>query len=344
MWRPKPALRPACVSAPSFGLAGMAFRCSSRITRVRPSCSITARRIFPHACSSHTQANTGKTDNQIFLQYIMSLGTHAAHTFRSTTLKTSTKTCLPHCCCAPAPGRACRDQRAPLRAGMGSAHARTGRRQGQRQQCRNALQDRTGSKRPGLITHPQRRLARCTGLELEAGWLPVLVQQSGNAKVAVSQRFLRGGQCRAAPRHPRQGRPQRERRARVGQPHIQQNPHNIALVAVALAKRLGEIDLQCRHLRAHKDFRRWNAAMLKWEQQAAPLLAWCGQHPQNMEYLMGWLGMRQIQHARVKPGVRPAWRTWANCWPRLAPACQDGARRLPGWPRRMVVERAHFRP
>ena len=39
--------------------------------------------------------------------------------------------------------------------------------------------------RPSLIARTRNAdLLVCTGLDLEAGWLPLLVQQSGNAKIA----------------------------------------------------------------------------------------------------------------------------------------------------------------
>lgn len=177
----------------------------------------------------------------------------------------------------------------------------------------NALQDpHRIEARPGLIARTRNAdLLVCTGLELETGWLPALIQQSGNAKVAPGQ----PGNFAAGNLVPRLDIPGKVDRSEgdvhaSGNPHIQQNPHNIALVAVALAKRLGEIDpanaafYQARH----KDFAaRWSAAMLKWEQQAAPLRnVAVVEHHKNMEYLMGWLGMRQVGTLESKPGVEPS--------------------------------------
>jgi zinc/manganese transport system substrate-binding protein len=166
--------------------------------------------------------------------------------------------------------------------------------------------------RPSLIVKTRNAdLLVCTGLELEVGWLPILLQQSGNAKIAEGQpaHFLAGQFV------PRLGLPGKLDRSEgdvhaAGNPHIQQDPHNIARVADALAKRLSEIDpANAAHYQArHKDFSaRWNAAMLKWEQQAAPLKGLAiVEHHKNMEYLLGWLNLRSVGTLEAKPGVEPS--------------------------------------
>jgi zinc/manganese transport system substrate-binding protein len=177
----------------------------------------------------------------------------------------------------------------------------------------NALQDpHRIEARPGLIARTRNAdLLVCTGLELEAGWLPVLVQQSGNAKIAAG----RPGYFEAGAFVPRLDVPARVDRSEgdvhaAGNPHIQQNPRNIALVAVALAKRLAELDPAnaAWYQSRQADFAgRWNAAMLKWEKQAAPLRGVAVvEHHKNMEYLMNWLGMRQVGTLEAKPGVEPS--------------------------------------
>ncbi len=177
----------------------------------------------------------------------------------------------------------------------------------------NGLQDpHRIEARPGLIARTRNAdLLVCTGLELEAGWLPVLVQQSGNARIAPG----RPGHFEAGSFVPRLDVPTRLDRSEgdvhaAGNPHIQQNPHNIALVAAALAKRLAELDpADAPYFQARQqDFSaRWNAAMLKWEKQAAPLRnVAVVEHHKNMEYLMDWLGMRQVGTLEAKPGVEPS--------------------------------------
>lgn len=177
----------------------------------------------------------------------------------------------------------------------------------------NALQDpHRIEARPSLIARTRNaNLLVCTGLELEVGWLPVLVQQSGNSKITAGQ----PGNFEAGAYVSRLDVPNKVDRSEgdvhaAGNPHIQQNPHNIALVAVALSKRLAELDpanagyYQTRQ----KDFAaRWDAAMQKWEKQAAPLKGVAVvEHHKNMEYLMNWLGLRQVGTLEPKPGVEPS--------------------------------------
>ncbi|MBS0307888.1 MAG: zinc ABC transporter substrate-binding protein [Proteobacteria bacterium] len=177
----------------------------------------------------------------------------------------------------------------------------------------NALQDPHHIEaRPSLIAHTRNAdLLICTGLELEVGWLPVLLQQSGNAKVAPGQ----PGNLEAGQFVPRLDVPSRLDRSdgdvhAAGNPHIQQDPRNIARVADVLSKRLAQIDPAnaAYYQDRYKDFStRWNAAMQKWTQQAAPLKGVAiVEHHKNMEYLMNWLGLRQVGTLEPKPGVEPS--------------------------------------
>lgn len=177
----------------------------------------------------------------------------------------------------------------------------------------NALQDpHRVEARPGLIARTRNAdLLVCTGLDLEAGWLPLLVQQSGNPKIARGQ----PGFFEAGSFVPRLDIPARLDRAEgdvhaYGNPHVHLNPHNIALISAQLAKRLAAIDpANAAHYGARQaDFAgRWSQAIRKWEAQAAPLRgATVVEHHRNMEYLLGWLGMRQVGTLEPKPGVEPS--------------------------------------
>lgn len=166
--------------------------------------------------------------------------------------------------------------------------------------------------RPSLIARARNAdLVICTGLELEAGWLPILLQQSGNAKIMPGQQ----GYIEAGALVPRLDVPGRVDRSQgdvhaAGNPHIQQDPRNIARVADALAQRLSEIDAPNAgfYQARHKDFSgRWSAAIQKWEQQAAPLKGVAVvEHHKNMAYLLNWLGMRSVATLEPKPGVEPS--------------------------------------
>jgi zinc/manganese transport system substrate-binding protein len=177
----------------------------------------------------------------------------------------------------------------------------------------NALQDpHRVEARPGLIARTRNAdLLVCTGLDLEAGWLPLLVQQSGNAKIGRGQ----PGYFEAGSFVPRLDVPAKLDRAEgdvhaFGNPHVHLNPHNIALVSAQLAKRLAAIDPANAAFYAARqsDFAaRWAVAMRKWEAQAAPLRGLAlVEHHRNMEYLLSWLGMRQVGTLEPKPGVEPS--------------------------------------
>src|SRR3954468_820577 len=129
----------------------------------------------------------------------------------------------------------------------------------------SALQDpHRIEARPSLIARTRNAdLLVCTGMELEVGWLPVLLQQSGNPKIAPGQ----PGNLEAGAMVPRLDVPGRVDRSQgdvhaAGNPHIQQDPRNIARVADALVARLAQIDAaNAGYYQArHKDFSaRWSA-------------------------------------------------------------------------------------
>jgi zinc/manganese transport system substrate-binding protein len=165
--------------------------------------------------------------------------------------------------------------------------------------------------RPSLIARlRQADLLVCTGAELEAGWLPVLLRQSGNARVQPG----RPGYFEAANHVRMLEIPARLDRAEgdvhaAGNPHIQTDPRNIGVVATALARRLAEIDpAGANHYQARqRDFaQRWNTAIKRWEQQAVPLrgVHIVVQH-KGFPYLENWLGLRQIAALEPRPGLEP---------------------------------------
>lgn len=166
--------------------------------------------------------------------------------------------------------------------------------------------------RPTLIARMRSAdLLVCTGLELESGWLPVLLQRSGNPRIQPGQ----PGWLEAGMLVPRLDVPTRLDRSEgdvhaAGNPHIQTDPRNIQRVADALAKRLTELDpanaavYQARQ----RDFgQRWQQAIKRWELQAAPLRGMAViTHHKDMVYLTQWLGMKSIATLEPKPGVEPS--------------------------------------
>jgi len=166
--------------------------------------------------------------------------------------------------------------------------------------------------RPSLIARVRNAdLLVCTGMELEVGWLPVLVQQSGNGKLATGSPNLFEASRFVTPIEvpTRLDRGDGDVHA-AGNPHIQQDPRNIALVAKALSARLAQIDPPNAAFYQDKQTAfasRWADAMQKWEQRAAPLKGvTLVAHHKNMGYLENWLGMKEVATLEPKPGVEPS--------------------------------------
>ena len=110
-----------------------------------------------------------------------------------------------------------------------------------------ALQDvHRVEARPSLIARARSAdLVVCTGAELEVGWLPLVVSQSGNARIRPGQ----PGYFEASDFVALIEKPARLDRAlgdihAAGNPHIHLDPRNIAEVASALGERMAELDTE----------------------------------------------------------------------------------------------------
>jgi zinc/manganese transport system substrate-binding protein len=176
----------------------------------------------------------------------------------------------------------------------------------------NAMQDpHQIQAKPSLIARARNAdLVVCTGAELEVGWLPVLLQQSGNAKVQPGQ----PGNFAAADYVQKLEVPTRLDRAEgdvhaAGNPHIQTDPRNIGKVAVALGTRLQQVDgaHAGEYAKRQADFaQRWQQAVARWTAQAAPLKGApvVSQH-KGYVYLYDWLGLKEVAVLEPKPGIEP---------------------------------------
>ncbi len=165
--------------------------------------------------------------------------------------------------------------------------------------------------KPSLIARARNAdLVVCTGAELEVGWLPVLLQQSGNARVQAGQpgNFAAADYVRKLDVPGQLDRAQGDVHA-AGNPHIQTDPRNILQVALALGARLQQIDPThaAAYAQQQADFvQRWQQAMQRWAVQAAPLkgAAVVSQH-KAFVYLYDWLGLKEVAVLEPKPGVEP---------------------------------------
>ena len=176
----------------------------------------------------------------------------------------------------------------------------------------NALQDpHQIQAKPSLIARARNAdLVVCTGAELEIGWLPVLLQQSGNARVQAGQpgNFSAADFVRKLEVPGQLDRSQGDVHA-AGNPHIQTDPRNIAQVATALGTRLQQVDAAhaSQYAKRQADFaQRWQQATARWTQQALPLkgAAVVSQH-KAFVYLYDWLGLKEVAVLEPKPGVEP---------------------------------------
>lgn len=176
----------------------------------------------------------------------------------------------------------------------------------------NALQDpHHVEAKPSLIARARNAdLVVATGAELEIGWLPLVLQQAGNAKVQPGK----PGYFEAAAFVTLLDRPTRLDRAEGdvhpgGDPHIQTDPRNLLRIAAPLAQRLAALDPPNAEYYAtrQKDFaQRYAAAIARWEAAAVPLrgMPVVVQH-KAFTYLIAWLGLNPVATLEPKPGVEP---------------------------------------
>jgi zinc/manganese transport system substrate-binding protein len=189
----------------------------------------------------------------------------------------------------------------------------------------NALQDpHHVEARPSLIARARSAdLVICTGADLEVGWLPLVLAQSGNPKIRAGQpgnfeasRFVTMLEVPSAVDrsqgdvHP------------GGNPHIHLDPRNIAKIAAALAERMSQLDTadaESYRQRTKNFLERWQQAIARWEKDGAPLkgMVVVGYH-KNMSYLNQWLGIREIGSLEPKPGLPPTTAHMSELLTRLA--------------------------
>ncbi len=192
--------------------------------------------------------------------------------------------------------------------------------------------------RPSLIARARNaKLLVCTGAELEIGWLPVILAESGNAGIQPGQpgHFLAADYVTLLEKPAVLDRAAGDVHA-AGNPHIQTDPRNFARIGGALAERMAALDpAGAADYRARwADFSaRWQAAIERWEKQAAPLrgVPIVVQH-RAFPYLENWLGLKQVAVLEPKPGVEPGLAHLAALQTQLADR-----------PARMVV-RAAYQP
>ena len=174
-----------------------------------------------------------------------------------------------------------------------------------------ALQDvHVIEAKPSLIAKVRGAdLVVCTGAQLEIGWLPQLIRQSGNTGVASGPgSFMAASQVKTLEKPTALDRANGDVHP-DGNPHIQMDPRRVLIVARRLDARLAQLDPANADTYRQRlaDFeQRWLAAMVKWKAEAAPLKdRKVVVHHISWVYLWDWLGMDEIGALEPKPGVPP---------------------------------------
>jgi len=166
--------------------------------------------------------------------------------------------------------------------------------------------------RPSLIARMRNAdLVVCSGSELEVGWLPLLMTQSGNDRVQpgtlgyleASQYVIRLEVPSVVDRSMGDVHP-------GGNPHVHTDPRNIARVAAVLAGRMAQLDAAnaaTYRSRAEAFDKRWREAIERWQQQAARLKGVpIVEHHKAFTYLIRWLDLKEAGTLEPKPGIPPS--------------------------------------
>jgi zinc/manganese transport system substrate-binding protein len=94
-----------------------------------------------------------------------------------------------------------------------------------------------------------------------------------------------------------------------GNPHIQTNPYNIALVARELGERMQKIDTDNSTIyesNLERFITDWRAATSRWEEQAVDLRGKRAiTHHRSWVYLFDWLGIEEVANLEAVPGLPP---------------------------------------
>ncbi|HTQ73933.1 MAG TPA: zinc ABC transporter substrate-binding protein [Burkholderiales bacterium] len=165
--------------------------------------------------------------------------------------------------------------------------------------------------RPSLIARIRSAdLLVCSGSELEIGWIPLLLTQSGNSKIQLgSPGYFEASQYVVKIEIPKViDRALGDIHA-AGNPHIHTDPRNIAKVAQALEDRMAQLDsanADSYRSRGKSFLGRWQTAIGRWEQLAAPLKGVpVVVYHKDFSYFINWVGMREAGSLEPRPGIPP---------------------------------------
>jgi len=176
----------------------------------------------------------------------------------------------------------------------------------------NALQDpHYIEARPSLISQVSKAdLLICSGAQLEIGWLPMLLRKASNPNVMPGQEgFLEASSYVQKLDVPASVDRSQGDMHPDGNPHIQMNPHNVAIVAAEVGRRMESLDPDnaATYRQRTTDFlSRWAEAIRGWDARAVPL---SGKrvvtHHKSWVYLEDWLNLKEVATLEAVPGIPP---------------------------------------
>jgi len=165
--------------------------------------------------------------------------------------------------------------------------------------------------RPSLLAKArQANLLICTGAELEIGWLPILLQKTGNKSIQKGEQgyFMAADFVELIDKPTKLDRSEGDVHA-AGNPHIQTDPRHFLQIAQALTQRLQIIDPQNADFYSQQNqlfINKWNLALQRWEELAKNLK---GKriitHHKSWGYLIRWLGLEEVATLEPKVGLPP---------------------------------------
>lgn len=165
--------------------------------------------------------------------------------------------------------------------------------------------------RPSLIAKTrQADLLVCTGAELEIGWLPLLLRQSGNANIQRDETgyFLAAAQVDRIEIPTDIDRSQGDVHA-SGNPHVHWDPYRLIAIAKALTERLQIVDPDNAHRyeQAYQKFANlWHEQIQAWELHRSSLKGKKAiVYHKNWSYLLNWLQIETVGDLEPKPGIPP---------------------------------------
>ncbi|MGE5625997.1 MAG: metal ABC transporter substrate-binding protein [Bacillota bacterium] len=166
--------------------------------------------------------------------------------------------------------------------------------------------------KPSLIAAMRRAdLVVCNGGDMEVGWLPPLLQQGGRDAVQPGQPgYLDASQFVQMLEVPATVDRAQGDIHPYGNPHYQSDPRTVAAAAPEVAKRMEQLDPAnaAEYQKRYVDFKaRFDAAIQKWQQEAAPLkgMKIIAYHD-GWANMTAWLGLDVVGFLEPKPGIPPS--------------------------------------